>query len=320
MSFASGCKIRFMVAFCVAANIAVLPLRAEKKISVVTTLPDLASIAQEIGGEHVTTFAIAKGYQDPHFVDPKPSYMVRLQKADLFVQIGLDLETGWVPPLLDGARNPDILPGGRGFVDASENVPLLEVPAGDPSKLRSQGDIHAYGNPHYWLDPLRGKIVAKNLLDALVRMQPENQGYFEKNLQAFNLKIDTLTQRLAARFAPFNGSRVIAFHNSWPYFDERFGFDLVGFMEPKPGIPPTPRHLVAVIKKMKQAEVRVIIIAPYYSKKSSKLVASKTDAVVVELAGSVGAEDGIKTYFDLFEYNINKLIVALQTSGSPAQQ
>ncbi|RMD97410.1 MAG: zinc ABC transporter substrate-binding protein [Calditrichaeota bacterium] len=289
--------------------------RPAKKLRVVTSLPDLASIAQEVGGSHVETFSIAKGYQDPHFVDPKPSYMIKLQKADLFVQVGLDLEIGWVPPLLDGARNPNILPGGKGYVDASKGVPLLEIPVGDPTKLRAQGDIHVYGNPHYWLDPLRGKIIADNIYDGLVRLRPEFQADFERNLKQFKQKIDQKTAEWIKRLTPYEGTKIVAYHNSWPYFDERFGFDIVTFVEPKPGIPPTPKQLVSVIKTMLQNDVRVIIISPYYSKKSSELIASKTHAQIVELAGSVGGEPGIKTYFDLFDYDINKLIETFQKAG-----
>ena len=289
--------------------------QAAKKLFIVTTIPDLASIAREVGGNYVETFSIAKGYQDPHFVDPKPSYMMKLQKADVFIQVGLDLEIGWVPSLLDGARNPDILPGGKGYIDASQNVPLLEIPVGDPTKLRAQGDIHVYGNPHYWLDPLRGKIIAENIYNVLARLRPEYSKAFARNLAVFKEKIDRKTAEWIKRMQPYEGTKIVAFHNSWPYLEERFPFDIIAFIEPKPGIPPTPRHLIRVIRTMKEHDVRVIIISPYYSKKSSQLVASRTGAILVELAGSVGAEPGIDTYFDLFEYNISKLIEAFKQAG-----
>ncbi len=289
--------------------------QAAKKLFIVTTIPDLASIAREVGGNYVETFSIAKGYQDPHFVDPRPSYMMKLQKADVFIQVGLDLEIGWVPSLLDGARNPDILPGGKGYIDASQNVPLLEIPVGDPTKLRAQGDIHVYGNPHYWLDPLRGKIIAENIYNVLARLRPEYSKAFARNLAVFKEKIDRKTAEWIKRMQPYEGTKIVAFHNSWPYLEERFPFDIIAFIEPKPGIPPTPRHLIRVIRTMKEHDVRVIIISPYYSKKSSQLVASRTGAILVELAGSVGAEPGIDTYFDLFEYNISKLIEAFKQAG-----
>ena len=169
--------------------VAIAPTQAAKKIRVVTSLPDLADIAKQIGGDKVDVFAIAKGYQDPHFVDAKPSYMIKLKKADLFVQVGLDLEIGWVPPLLEGARNKQILWGGDGFVDASQSMALLQVPRGDPSKLRAKGDIHIFGNPHYWLNPLNGKIIAQNIFEGLIKIAPENETYFKQNLETFIRKM-----------------------------------------------------------------------------------------------------------------------------------
>ncbi len=290
-------------------------LYSAKKLKVVTSLTDLASIAREIGGDYVDAFSIARGYQDPHFVDAKPSFMIKLQKADMFVQVGLGLEIGWVPPLLDGSRNPDILPGGKGYVDASQGIPLLKVPVGDPATLRAQGDIHAAGNPHYWLDPARGKIIARNIYNGLVRLMPEHQQEFRANLEKFNATIDRKLQEWQEKMKPYRGAKIVAYHDSWPYFEERFGVHIVTFIEPKPGIPPTPKHLVKVIKTMRQNDAHVIIISPYYNKKSSELVASKTDGIVVELASSVGSFPEVKTYFDLFDYNIHKLIEAFQKAG-----
>ncbi|MDZ7359792.1 MAG: metal ABC transporter substrate-binding protein [candidate division KSB1 bacterium] len=285
---------------------------AGEKLNVVTTLTDFADIAKQIGGDKVEAFAIAKGYQDPHFVDPKPSYIIKLQKADLFVHGGMDLESGWVPPLLEGARNANILPGAKGHVDASKGVHLLEVPSGDPAQLRAQGDIHIYGNPHYWLDPVRGKQIAENICAALSRLQPQNEAYFKSNLEAFTKKIDAKVAEWQALMQPYNGVKIVAFHNSWPYFDERFGFDIVAFIEPKPGIPPTPKHLAAVIDQMNQIGVKVIIVEPYYSKDPCNLVASKTGAKVLELATAVDGAPEVKSYLDVFDYNLKKLIAAFQ--------
>jgi len=283
-----------------------------KKLLVVTSLQDLAAITREIGGKYIEVFSIAKGYQDPHFVDPKPSFMVKLQKADMFIKAGLGLEIGWVPSLLDGARNPNILPGSRGYVDASKNVPLLQIPTGDPATLRAQGDIHPYGNPHYWLDPLRGKIIADNIFEGLVRLMPGKKEALQRNLARFKKTIDAKVARWVKTIAPFKGKNVIAFHNSWPYFEQRFGIKVVAFIEPKPGIPPTPKHLVKVIRIMKERHVKVIIISPYFSKKSAELLASKTGASVVELAPSVGAFPEVQTYTDLFDYNLSRLVKAFR--------
>ncbi|NNL48455.1 MAG: zinc ABC transporter substrate-binding protein, partial [Acidimicrobiia bacterium] len=229
----------------------------------------------------------------------------------LFVTVGLDLESGWVPPLLNSARNPGILQGAPGYVDASVNVPLLQTPT---SVTREQGDIHVYGNPHYWLDPARGKIIAKNILDGLVRLQPENRSYFEGNLERFNEEMDMHIAEWLAQMEPYKGARIVAYHNSWPYLAERFGLDVVDFLEPKPGIPPTPSQLAKIIRLMSEEDIGVIIIEPYFKTDAADLVARKTNGEVVVLATSVGAEESIRTYFDLFDYNVDKLV---ESFGDP---
>lgn len=293
-------------------SITAFQAHASPKIKVVTTIPDLASIAAEVGGEEVDVFAIAKGYQDPHFVDAKPSFMIKLQDADLFVQVGLGLEIGWVPPLLEGSRNAAILPGGSGFVDASAGISALEVPVGDLAALRAAGDIHADGNPHYWLDPENGKIIARNICEGLIRINPSKKEYFKNNLLAFESSVDSRIATLKKVMSPYKGRAIIAYHNTWPYLEKTFGFKIVTFVEPKPGIPPTPKYLVQVIQAAKKNNVRVIIIAPYYSRKSSALVAEETGATVVELATSVGAYPEIKNYLDLFSFNVGKLVAAFK--------
>lgn len=288
------------------------PARASDKIKVVTTLPDLADITRQVGGDKVDVFAIAKGYQDPHFVDAKPSFALKLNQADVFVQVGLDLEVGWVPPLLEAARNPKISYGGSGYVDASKGVNLLEVPKGDPALLRAEGDIHIFGNPHYWLDPDNGKIIARNICNKLMDVAPENAEYFKSNLDRFNARIDSALQGWEAKIGPYKGTKIIAYHNSWPYFAKRFGIQVSGFVEPKPGIPPSPGHLVSVIGKMKAENIKVIIISPYYDDKPAQSVASRTGGVVVPIAASVGSFSQVKTYFDLFDYDINALVQAFE--------
>jgi ABC-type Zn uptake system ZnuABC Zn-binding protein ZnuA len=303
-------KIIRHLTICIALCVAFSGNLLAKKLNVVTSLPDLASIADEVGGEYVNTFAIAVGYQDPHFVDAKPSFIIKLKSADMFVQMGLDLEIGWVPQLLEGARNPQIMPGGKGYVDASIGVPLLQVPTADPATLRAQGDIHIYGNPHFWLDPENGKIIAKNICDGLIRLMPENREVFLQNLAAFQQKIDQKLTEWHQKAAILKGEKVIAYHNSWPYFEKQFGFQIANFVEPKPGIPPSPKHLVGLIKQIKREKIELIIIEPYYSKKSCEMIAERTGAIVVELATSVGAFPQIKTYFDLFDFNIEQMVTA----------
>ncbi|MFQ6674438.1 MAG: metal ABC transporter substrate-binding protein [Fidelibacterota bacterium] len=285
-------------------------LAGKSTIQVVTTLPDLRDIAQRVGGDRVNVFAIAKGYQDPHFVDAKPSYIIKLSRADLFVQVGLDLEIGWVPSLLEGARNPAILWGARGYVDASRHIELLQVPTGDPAKLRAEGDIHIYGNPHYWLDPENGKLIANNIYEALVRVSPDDAAYFFANKERFSSEIDARLAKWEEVIKPYRGRKIVAFHNSWPYFEQRFGIDIAGFIEPKPGISPSPKHIQRTIKMMKDGNIHVIIISPYYSKKIPERIASEVGGTVVGMAPSVEGIKGVNNYFDLFDYNLQKLVDA----------
>jgi ABC-type Zn uptake system ZnuABC Zn-binding protein ZnuA len=278
-------------------------------VKVVTTLTDLKSITELIGGNKVSVAAIATGYQNPHFVDPKPSYIISLSNADLFVTVGLDLETGWSPQLLSSSRNTKIQKGAAGYVDASEGVGLLQVPT---SANRAEGDIHIYGNPHYWLDPLNGKVIARNIANGLERVDPSNKATYEANLQTFYKTIDAKMKDWQARMAAFKGAKIIAYHNEWVYFEKRFGLQIVDFMEPKPGIPPTPSQLVKVINEIKSNGIKVIISSPYFTTSSSDVVVKQTGVKALTLATSVGALPSIKNYFDVFDYDINQLTAALK--------
>ncbi|MEO6133102.1 MAG: metal ABC transporter substrate-binding protein [Saprospiraceae bacterium] len=277
-------------------------------IHVVTTTQDTRSITELIGGNKVEVFAIATGYQNPHFVDPKPSYIIKLSSADLFVTLGLDLESGWSPSLLTSSRNTKIQKGNDGYVDASIGVSLLQVPS---SINRAEGDIHIFGNPHYWLDPVNGKSIARNICNGLEKISPENKSFFEANLKAFNEQIDMKMRAWSSSMASYKGAKLIAYHNEWVYFETRFGLQIVDFMEPKPGIPPTPSQLVKIIKEVKDNSIRVIITSPYFTASSSDVVSRQTGAKTLVLATSVGAFDSIKTYYDLFDYNIKLLTGAL---------
>jgi zinc/manganese transport system substrate-binding protein len=283
-------------------------LRAGEKLRVVASIPTLKSIAELIGGDNIEAFAIATGYQNPHFVDPKPSFIMKLSRADMFVTTGLDLEVGWAPSLIQSSRNSKIQPGGDGYVDASKGVPLLQVPA---SSDRAQGDIHVYGNPHYWLDPLRGKQIAQNIFDGLVKLSPENREIFQANLSKFDREIDTRTAAWVKALEKLKGVPIIAYHNEWPYLEERFGFVITDFLEPKPGIPPTPSQLVKVISEVKSKNIPVIISSPYFTTDAADLVSRQTGARLAVLAPSVGAFDGVDTYYDLFDYNVRVLLEAL---------
>ena len=279
------------------------------KIKIVTTTTDLKSITELIGGNKVSVSSIATGYQNPHFVDPKPSYIINLSNADMFVTLGLDLEIGWSPQLLASSRNTKIQKGSAGYVDASQGIGLYQVPT---AANRGEGDIHIFGNPHYWLDPLNGKVIARNIANGLERIDPSNKPLYENNLQAFFNNIDVKMKEWQAEMAPFKGSKLIAYHNEWVYFETRFGLKIVDFMEPKPGIPPTPSQLVKVIGEVKSNNIKVIISSPYFSTSSSDVVARQTGIKVLTLATSVGAFPSIKNYFDLFDYDIHQLSAVLK--------
>ena len=279
------------------------------KIKVVTTTTDLKSITELIGGDKVSVISIATGYQNPHFVDPKPSYIISLSNADIFVTVGLDLETGWSPQLLTSSRNSKIQKGAAGYVDASSGVTLFQVPS---SANRGEGDIHIFGNPHYWLDPLNGKVIARNIANGLERIDPSNKDLYEKNLIQFFTQINNKLKEWQEKMAPFKGAKIIAYHNEWVYFEKRFGLEVVDFMEPKPGIPPSPSQLVKVIKEVSANNIKVIISSPYFTTSSSDVVAKQTGVKELTLATSVGAFSSIKNYFDLFDYNISHLTEVLK--------
>jgi len=280
-----------------------------RTVKVVTTTTDMKSISEAIGGDKVSVLSIATGYQNPHFVDPKPSYIISLSNADLFVTVGLDLETGWSPQLLSSSRNAKIQKGSPGYVDASVGVGLYQVPS---AANRGEGDIHIYGNPHYWLDPLNGKVIARNIANGLERVDPQNQAFYETNLHQFFNQVDAKLKEWQAKMLPYKGTKIIAYHNEWVYFEKRFGLEIVDFMEPKPGIPPTPSQLVKVIKEVKDNNIKVIISSPYFTTSSSDVVAKQTGVKELTMATSVGAFPSIKTYFDLFDYDIDHLTDVLK--------
>jgi len=293
---------------CAAAILVSLGCHAGK-IKIVATLPDLRSIAEMVAGDRAETFSIATGYQNPHFVDPKPSYIMKLAHADLFITVGLDLESGWSPSLLASSRNAKIQKGSAGYVDASAGIALMQVPA---SADRSQGDIHIYGNPHYWLDPVNGKQIARNIYEGLVRISPSDRAYFADNLKRFNEMLEAKLKTWAASMASLHGTPVIAYHNEWCYFENRFGLRIIDFLEPKPGIPPTPSQLARIIGEVKEQHIRVIITSPYFPASSAEVVSRQTGARTAVLATSVGAFDDVRTYFDLFDHNIRILTQLLR--------
>jgi ABC-type Zn uptake system ZnuABC Zn-binding protein ZnuA len=281
-----------------------------QKLNVVTTTADLGSIASDIGGDRITATSIAKGYQDPHFVEPKPSFLLLLRKADLLIVVGLDLEIGWLPPLLDQSRNAKVRPGSAGYLDVSTGVEILDRPTGGVN--RSMGDVHAMGNPHYWLDPANAVRIAIQIRNRLAQMRPADTLYFDQRLNDFKIRINDANKRWLAQMAPFKGAKIITYHNSWPNFARHFGLNVIEHVEPKPGIPPSPSHTLDLINLIKREGVKAIIMEPYFDSKTPQSIAEKTGAKVVVLYPSVGGKAGLDDYFKTFDYDINELVKALK--------
>ena len=279
---------------------------AAGKLNVVGSTQDMASLAREVGGDKVNVDAIAQGYQDPHFVDPKPSFLLRLQKADLLVVVGRHLELGWLPPLLTQSRNPKIQVGQAGYLDASLTCEILEIPTGEVT--RAMGDVHPVGNPHYWLDPDNGRRIAKAIQQKLAALDPANAAYFAQRYEDFDRRVVEAEKRWTAKMAPYKGREVVTYHNSWPNFTKQFGLKVVGYIEPKPGIPPTPSHTLDLIGFMKSHNVKLILVEPYFDMRTPQSIARQVGGEVADLMPSVGGVKEIKNYFDLFDYDVNLLV------------
>jgi len=291
-----------------------VPAFAQGKLNVVTTTEDLASIARDVGGDRITVEAMAKGYQDPHFVEAKPSFILKLQKADVLIVVGRDLEIGWLPPLIQQSRNARIQPGSEGYLDASMHASILEIPAGQVT--RAMGDVHPQGNPHYWLDPENGKRIAKDIADKLSQQRPNDRAAFEQGLAGFTARVDDGMKRWLAQMAPFKGMKVVTYHRSFPNFAARFGLDIVGYVEPKPGIPPTPQHTLDLINEMKRQNVKLVLIEPYFDSKTPNSIGRATGAEVVVLPPSVGGVKEATDFIKLFDYDINLLVEAIKKTGA----
>ena len=291
-----------------------VPGEAAKKLNVVTTTQDLASIAQMIGGDRVNVEPLAKGYQDPHFVDAKPSYLLKLRKADVFVEVGRDLEVGWVPGLLNNSRNSKILPGGPGFVDASNGVNILEQGG---RMGREMGDVHPLGNPHYWLDPENGLAIAANIRDALTRIDRDGRAVYQARYADFERQLKSRLEgwRKRAKDLHLDGMNVVTYHRSWPYFAKAFGIEVKDYVEPRPGVPPTPKHVQEMTGLMKDQNVKLMIIEPYFDPKLPSQIAKNAGAAVVILPPSVGATPEAKDYFSLFDAQLALIQKALAGGG-----
>jgi zinc/manganese transport system substrate-binding protein len=286
-----------------------LLVSAQAKISVVATLPDYGSIAREIGGDNVDVTVLAKPTEDPHFVDARPSFVVKLRQADVLIDGGAELEIGWLPPLLQNARNPKIEIGKPGRVQASEGIRLMNVPT---NVTRAAGDVHALGNPHFMVDPIIAKAVAQHIANAFAAVDPAHAADYQANEKKFEATINAKLQEWGAKLLPFKGQSLVAYHDSWVYFAHRFGFNIGIFLEPKPGIPPSPSHLVEVIAQMKGQKTKAIIVEPYHNRKIAEKVAESTGAKVVDFAQFPGALPDTETYEKLIDALVTNLVAALK--------
>ncbi len=284
---------------------------AHAQLKVVTSTTDLYDIARAVGGDAITAAHIGEGYQDPHFIEAKPSFVLQLRNADVWAFVGLDLEIGWMPLLLDGARNPKIRAGGSGYLDASSAIKVLDTQQGNVD--RSMGDVHALGNPHYWLDPENGRRIARLFKARFTQLDPKNAGTYDRNEKAFEARLNAAEQGWQAALADIKGKPVVAWHTSWRYFAEYNGMNIVAFMEPKPGVPPSPSHLYEVIQTVKRTGAKAIVMEPFYDRKVADLVARQTGIKVLVLPPSVGGLPRVvPDYLSLMRYDMTQLAAAVK--------
>jgi len=326
------------------------------KIKVVASLPNLGSIASAIGGDRIDLTTIATGTQDAHFVDPKPSYMVKLRNADFLLINGLDLEIGWIPPLTLGARTPRILLGGPGYIDCSTGIQVVEVPT---NLSRAEGDVHPYGNPHYLTDPLNAEVVARTIADAFKKEEPDSAAFFEDQRKAFVRKLHEsmfgqelvdlvggakLAREAAAgnldafldgttlgdaplrkklggwlgRMEPVKAIPVITYHKDYSYFSRRFGLQVVDYVEAKPGIQPSAKHLEDLVNRLAKGDVKAILTRPYVEHRSTDSLAERTGIKVITLPLEVGGSPEATDYFKLFDSVIDQIVSTLSGSSGAA--
>jgi zinc/manganese transport system substrate-binding protein len=281
---------------------------ASAQLKVVATTPDLASVTREIGGDRVNVVSLAKPTEDPHFVDAKPSFIVTLNRADALVDGGAELELGWLPPLLENARNGKVQAGAPGRIVASEGIRLLEIPT---SFDRSKGDIHSLGNPHFMVDPVNAKIVARNIANHLAQIDPKSTATYNGNLTRFNARIDAKLADWQKQLAPYRGSKIVTYHRDFVYLAARFGLTIVDELEPKPGIAPSPAHLAEVIGKMRANNVKVILVQPFQNRKTAETVARQTGAAVLDTPQQPGAASNTTSYFDMMDNLVGSIAKGL---------
>jgi zinc/manganese transport system substrate-binding protein len=290
------------------------PATAFAAVNVVTSTQDLAAIVTEVGGNKVSVEAMAKGYQDPHFVEAKPSFIIKLHGADLLVAVGRELEIGWLPPLITQSRNAKIQPGAPGYLDASLTAKILDVPTGQVT--RAMGDVHPQGNPHFWLDPRNGRLIAQAVQAKLTELDRADAAYFAQRYSDFDRRLSEAEKRWQAAMAPYKGLKVVTYHRSWPNFADAFGLDVIGYVEPKPGIPPSPAHTLELEQQMKAQNVKIVLVEPYFDLKTPNAIGRDTGAEILVMPPSVGGVKEVNDYFQLFDYDINLLVNAIKKTGA----
>ena len=306
-------SVFFSKLLAVIAGIAVLAGAAQaKKLNVITATTDMAGLAQEVGGDHIAVESLAKGYQDPHFVEPKPSFLLKLRNADLLITVGLQLEIGWLPPLITQCGNARIQVGAQGYLDASQFAEILDIPTGPVT--RAMGDVHPLGNPHYWLDPDNGRRIARGFAQKFGELDPPDAAYFQQRFQDFDKRLTAAEQKWDAAMAPYKGRKLVTYHNSFPNFAKHFHLNVIGYVEPRPGIPPTPSHTIELIGLMKRENCKVVLVEPYFDLKTPNSIGSATGGKVVVYLPSVGGEKQVTNYFELFDYDIDLITKAFQSA------
>ena len=307
MSGKNLCAFTIALVLCIAVLGA--PVAQAKKLNVITSTTDMAALASEVGGDRISVDSIARGYQDPHFVEAKPSFLLKLRNADLLIAVGLDLEIGWLPPLITQSGNPKIQVGAAGYLDASQFAEILDKPTG--AITRAMGDVHPLGNPHYWLDPDNGRRIARGVAGKLSELDPADGSYFQQRFQDFDKRLTEAEKKWDAQMAPYHGAKLVTYHTSWSNFARHFGLSILGYIEPRPGIPPTPQHTLEIINLMKRENVKVVVVEPYFDLKTPNSIGAATGAKVLVVLPSVGGEKQVTDYFKLFDYDIGLLTQAL---------
>ncbi len=278
---------------------------ADEPLAVVTTIETFADLARRVGGEKVRVESLSRGYQDPHFVDARPNLMVTLNRADLLIRVGLDLEIGWLPLLTQGARNEKIQPGQSGDLDASTLVEVLDVPQVKVS--RAMGDVHPGGNPHYWLPPVNAVRIARGIAERLKQLRPGDAAYFDAQFQKFLAEVKQRAPAWEARAKPLAGLKVVTYHRSWIYVTRWLKIEEVGYVENKPGVAPSPVHLAELITLMQGQGVKKILVEEFFNHSIAETVANKAGAKVLSMPSDVGARPEIKSWFDLVEAVLTQL-------------